>query len=118
MTFIGYRKRQGSNAYLFYGEWNNDEVKFPCKITGGTLPIKSNFQNSPMLKKSGKNNLPTLSIYRIFGVSKIHCNLFDFEIQIILLKMDFFYFSLSIVLEKWFLMVCFVFFMVNARFWL
>ena len=51
MTFIGHRKREGSNAYLFYGERNNVEVKFPFQITGGTLAIKANFQNSPNGKK-------------------------------------------------------------------
>ena len=66
MTFIEHGKRKGSNAYLFYVERNNVEVKCPCQITGGTLAIKANFQNSP----NGKNNLSTLSIYRIFGVFK------------------------------------------------
>ena len=71
MTFIGHGKREGSKAYLFYGEWSNNEVEFPCQITRGTLAIKANFQNSLNGKKlSGKNNLPTLSIYRMFGVSK------------------------------------------------
>ena len=95
MTFIGHRKREGSNAYLFYRERNNVEVKFPFQITRGTLPTKANFQNSP----NGKNNLPTLSIYRIFGVFKIHCNLFNFGIQIILVKVSF-YFLLSIVFSS------------------
>ena len=51
MTFIGHRKREGSNAYLFYGEWSNNEVEFPFQITGGTLAIKANFQNSQNGKK-------------------------------------------------------------------
>ena len=51
MTFIGHGKREGSKAYLFYGEWSNNEVEYPCQITGGTLTIKANFQNSQMVKK-------------------------------------------------------------------
>ena len=31
---------------------------------------KPTSKNSQMVKKSGKNNLPTLSIYRMFGVFK------------------------------------------------
>ena len=90
MTIIGHRKREGSNAYLFYGEWNNVEVKFPCQITIGTLAIKANFQNSPDGKKQVVKitYLPFLFI-EYLEFSKIHCNLFDFEIQIILVKVGF-----------------------------
>ena len=93
MTFIGHRKRKGSNAYLFYGEWNNDEVKFPCQITGGTLSIKSNFQNSPNGEKQvvKLTYLPFLFI-EYLECSKIHCNLFNFKIQIILVKVGFSFF--------------------------
>ena len=47
----------------------------------------------------------------------MHYNLFNFEIQIILVKVGF-YFLLSIVLEKWLLMVFFDFFQVNIGLWL
>ena len=68
-------------------------------------------------KTNGKNVLPTLSIYRIFGVSKIHYNLFDFEIQIILVKVGF-YFLFSIVLGKMTFNGVFKFFQVNIGSWL
>ena len=110
MTFVGHRKREGSNSYLFYGEWNNVEVKFPCQITGGTIAIKANFQNSPNGKKQVVKitYLPFLFI-EYLEFSKIHCNLFNFKIQIILVKVGF-YFLLSIVLKKWLLMVFLSFF--------
>ena len=41
-------------------------VKKPCKITGGD----SCYQIQPPKLTNGKNILPTLSIYRIFGVFK------------------------------------------------
>ena len=47
----------------------------------------------------------------------MHYNLFNLEMQIILVKVGF-YFLLSIVLEKWLLMVFFEFFQVNIRSWL
>ena len=47
----------------------------------------------------------------------MHYNLFTFEIQISLLKVGF-YFLLSIVLEKWLLMVFIEFFLVNIRLWI
>ena len=73
-------------------------MECPCQITGGTLAIKANFQNSPNGKKQVVKitYLPFLFIERL-GFSKIHCNLFNFEIQIILVKVGF---LLSIVLKK------------------
>ena len=47
----------------------------------------------------------------------MHCNLFNFEIQIILVKVGF-YFLLFIALKKWLLMVFFEFFQVNVGSWL
>ena len=102
MTFIGHRKRKGSNAYLFYGDWNNDELKCHCQITGGTLAIKANFQNSPNGKKKVvKITYLAFLFIEYLEFSKIDCNLFNFEIQIILVKLGF-YFLLSIVLKNGF----------------
>ena len=59
---------------------------------------------------------PTTKIYYLpflfieyLEFSKLHCNLFNFGIQIILVKVGF-YFLLSIVFKKWILMVLFEFF--------
>ena len=71
MTFIEHGKRKGSNAYLFYGEWSSNDVEYPFQIIGRTLAIKAKLPKlTKWLKTSGKNNLPTLSIYRMFGVFK------------------------------------------------
>ena len=97
MTFIGHRKGEGSNTYLFYGKWRNNEVGCPFQITGGTHAIKDNFQNSPngKIRVAKITYLPFLFI-KYLDFSKIHSNLFNFEIQIILVKVGF-YFLLSIV---------------------
>ena len=77
-----------------------------------------NFQKSPNGKKQVVKitYLPFLFI-EYLEFSKIHCNLFNFKIQIILVKVGF-YFLLSIVLKKCLLMVFFEFFQVNIGSWL
>ena len=100
MKSIENEKRKIPSVYLFYGLWSDKEVEFPCQIAGGTLATKASFQNSPNGKTtSGKNKLPTLIFIECFEFPKIYCNLFCFEIQIILAKVGF-YFYLSIVLEN------------------
>ena len=93
-------------------------MEFPCQITGGTLAFKSNFQKLTNGKKQVVKitYLPLLFI-ECLEFSNMHCNLFNFEIQIILVKVGF-YFLLSIVLKKWLLMVFFDFFQVNVGSWL
>ena len=118
MTFIGHRKREGSNAYLFYGEWSNNELERPCQITEGTLAIKDNFQNSPNGKKQVvKITYPPFLFIECLYFSKIRCNLFNFEIQIILVKVGF-YFLFSIVFGKMTFNGVFEFFQVNIGSWL
>ena len=87
MIFIGHRKRKGSNAYLFYGEWSSNDVEHPFQISGRTLAINVKLPKSPNgVKQVVKiTYLPFLFI-EYLEFSKMHCNLFNFEIQIILVK--------------------------------
>ena len=107
------------NKYLpLLRRMKNNLVQNPCKITGGNsfyqihLPKLTNGKKK-MVKMY---YLPFLFI-EYLQFSKMHYNLFDFEIQIILVKVGF-YFLLSIVLEKWLLMVFFEFFQVKIGSWL
>ena len=99
MKSIEHEKRKGSSVYLFYGSWSDKEVECHCQIAGGTLATKASFQNSPNGKTtSGKNKLPALLFIECLEFSKMYCNLFCFEIQIIWAIVSF-YFHFSIVLE-------------------
>ena len=93
-------------------------MECPFQVTEGTLSLKANFQKITSSKKQVVKitYLPFLFI-ECLEFSNMHCNLFNFEIQIILVKVGF-YFLLSIVLKKWLLMVFFEFFQVNVGSWL
>ena len=95
MKSIEHEKRKGSSVYLFYGSWSDKEVECPCQIAGGTLATKASFQNTPNDRTtSGKNKLPTLLFIECLEFSKMYCNLFYFEIQIILEKVGFYFYFL------------------------
>ena len=95
MKSIEHEKRKGPSVYLFYGLWSDKELEFPCQIAKGTLATKPSFQNSPNGKTtSGKNKLPTLLFIERLEFSKIYCNLFCFEIQIIFGKSGFLFYFL------------------------
>ena len=100
MKSIEHEKRKGPSVYLSFALWSNKEVECPCQIDGGTLATKATFQNSPNGKTtSGKNKLPTLLFIECLEFSKMYCNLFYFEIQILFGKSGFL-FLVSIVLEN------------------
>ena len=70
-------------------------MEFPCQIAERTLATKASFQKSPNGKTtSGKNKLPTLLFIECLEFSKMYCNLFYFEIQIILAKVGFYFYFL------------------------
>ena len=100
------------------GEWRNNGVKHPCKKT----ERNSCYQIQLPKLTNGKKQmvkiyyLPFLFI-EYLEFSKMHYNLFNCEIQIISVRVGF-YFLLSIVLEKWLLMVFFGFFQVKIGSWL
>ena len=95
MKSIEHENRKGPSVYLSYGLWSDKEVECPCQIARGTLATKARFQNSPNGKTtSGKNKLPTLLFIECLEFSKMYCNLFYFEIQIILAKVGFYFYFL------------------------
>ena len=95
MKSIEHEKRKIPSVYLFYRLWSDKEVECPCQIAEGTFSTKASFQNSPNGKTtSGKNKLPTLLFIECLEFLKIYCNLFCFEIQIILEKVGFYFYFL------------------------
>ena len=100
MTFVEHRR--GKNQRRMKKQWSEAPMQ---QIRTELLLSKPTTKTHQMVKIY---YLPFLFI-ECLEFSKIHYNLFDFEIQIILLKVGF-YFLVSIVLKKWLLMVFFEFF--------
>ena len=65
--------------------WKRTLAKSPEE----TLAIKANYENSPVVKMY---HLPFLFI-EYLELSKMHYNFFDFEIQIISVKVSFYFFT-------------------------
>ena len=104
-------------TYLSHGEWRSNEVErsFP-NHQWNSYQSKPTLQISQMVKWNGNYFLPHFLFIDYLRFSKIHSNLYILKSK--LFKWKWVLFLFSIVLEKWFLMVFFEFFKVNARFWL